>query len=93
MFLDGPDKSEQQAQLPKYDTLEAVQAAAADAYGHLHHSLLSLLKGPHPDVADHPKAAALCATAEGLEHARSGDAVFTETMAVVLRALRVFSFS
>ena len=93
MFLDGLDNVEQPPQLPNYETLESVQAAAADAYGHLHHSLLSLLKGAHSDVADHPKAAALCATAEGLEHARSSEPVFTETLASVLRALRIFSFS
>jgi hypothetical protein len=92
MFLDGHDNKDTPPQLPNFSTLQAVNDAFKDPYRQLHTDLLSLLAGPHEGVAEAAGAAQLAATPAGLEHARSSDAVFTETMAALLLALRVFSF-
>lgn len=93
MFCDALDKRQEPPVLPRYDTIEAIREAERDEYGHLHANILALLKGNHASVADGQPAAALCCTSEGFDRVTTTDAVFTETLAKVLLALRIFSFS
>ncbi|EFJ46480.1 hypothetical protein VOLCADRAFT_92992 [Volvox carteri f. nagariensis] len=94
-FSDALDKREEYPRLPGVESVEAVKACGETIFGEVHASVLSLLRGQFvvPGAADNPLALRLCASAEGLELARTTSPLFTATLAQTMLALRLFSFS
>ncbi|KIY95176.1 flagellar associated protein, partial [Monoraphidium neglectum] len=90
-FSDAPDRGAGPPQPPDFESVEAVVAAAKDPRGQLHFDLPSLLAGPPPELAPHPRAPALRAGPAALEAAAAFDAAVSEAVARVLCALRPFS--
>lgn len=78
--------------LPGTATLEEARAAQQTAYGEMHASLACLLRGTAAGGGEEERRQ-LRASEQGLERVQAADPVFVQSMAALLRALRLFSCS
>jgi hypothetical protein len=69
--------------------MQGARAAAGSAFGEVHASLACLLGGT--SAGDGEQRSRLCGSAAALERMRAADAVFVQSMAQLLRALRLLS--
>lgn len=95
-FSDALDKREEYPHLIGHGSVEDVQACMETAWGEVHASLLSLLKGPSletEEFKESPLVSRLQASPEALELVRTTNPQLTETVGQLLSLLRVFSFS
>lgn len=93
-WSDALDKRETYPPLPGHETVESVQSCFTSIFGEVHASLLSLMQGTKtPELQEDPNWARLQASPEALALVSTTDPLFTATLAQLLAALRVFSFS
>lgn len=94
-FCDALDKRPELPKLPGTESVEALQACGESIFGEVHASMLTLLRGHFaaPGAADNLLALRLAALPESLEQVRTTNPLFTQTLADLVIALRMLSFS